>query len=112
MLIADRFVVALLMHRSFQRDSYVSEPVRDSWPGERWVRTVGQECRCSRSRVMQMAVSVAAFTPAEADQLRRAMAPNGPARKWPDSTIDSSLVRPPMGSLANWRSGSSARSKL
>lgn len=42
-LVLDRLAVTLLLHRSFQRTRFVAEPTVDTWPGERWVRTVGRE---------------------------------------------------------------------
>jgi hypothetical protein len=44
-VVLDKFALSYLLTRSFRRGSFVATPTVDTWPGERWVRTVGQESR-------------------------------------------------------------------
>lgn len=56
-LVLDRLAVALLETRSFQRRTFVATPTRDTWPGERWVRTMGSDnYRSDLDRVARSAV--------------------------------------------------------
>jgi hypothetical protein len=43
LIVLDQFALSYLLTRSFRRGSFVATPTVDTWPGERWVRTVGQE---------------------------------------------------------------------
>ena len=40
-IVLDKFALSYLLTRSFQRGAFVPMPTVDTWPGERWVRTVG-----------------------------------------------------------------------
>jgi len=47
-LVLDRYALSYLLTRSFRRGTFVSMPTVDTWPGECWVRTIGQTGRRAR----------------------------------------------------------------
>jgi hypothetical protein len=42
-VVLDRFALSYLLTRSFRRGTFTPTPAVDSWPGERWVRTLAGE---------------------------------------------------------------------
>jgi hypothetical protein len=42
-LVLDKFALSYLLTRSFRRGAFAPTPTVDTWPGERWVRTLGQQ---------------------------------------------------------------------
>jgi hypothetical protein len=54
--VLDRFALSYLLTRSFRRDAFTPKPTVDEWPGERWVRTLGENSHQAELKRVEDAV--------------------------------------------------------